>query len=335
MNKALLATVVVLSLSGTVVATPGTGEFDIARFDTSAADLFEPFEVRELFLLRDVLEAGFIAEETWVMVSETPAGQVALITDQMAYHHVAQGRIGGRDWMASFCVVCNSGVTLTPTIDGRTLHFASAGLYDGVIVFRDTETGTLWNHITGEAMHGPLAGRRLAVANLLQMNVRQALAMEPLTRIAVSDVAYATNGFRAADEQRVTLSSVFESNLGEEDLRRPRMEMGLGIWSETSRRYYPIDTIRSEGGALVDVFDGRRLLVYIDPVSSTPAALFVEADRARRQDDQIHLDDGSTVRSGMVWTGSGASGATERPMQIFTRWYGFSLTFADPDVYGP
>jgi hypothetical protein len=30
------------------------------------------------------------------------AGRLALVTDQMAYHHVAQGEIAGEPWMVSF-----------------------------------------------------------------------------------------------------------------------------------------------------------------------------------------------------------------------------------------
>jgi hypothetical protein len=31
-----------------------------------------------------------------------PAGRLAFLTDQMAYHHVAQGEMNGEPWMVSF-----------------------------------------------------------------------------------------------------------------------------------------------------------------------------------------------------------------------------------------
>ena len=80
---------------------------------------------------------------------------------------------------------------MVPTIDGKTHHFNNVGLYDAVFVMQDTETKTLWNHITGEAIYGPLVGHNLGpVRNLLQMNVKQALAMDPKMRIAISDRIY-------------------------------------------------------------------------------------------------------------------------------------------------
>jgi hypothetical protein len=33
---------------------------------------------------------------------ETAAGKLALITDLMTYHHIAQGQAPNKDWMATF-----------------------------------------------------------------------------------------------------------------------------------------------------------------------------------------------------------------------------------------
>lgn len=230
-------------------------------------------------------------------------------------------------------MVCNTGVSLAPTLDGVNHHFYAAGLYDGLIVLKDEETGTYWNHVTGEGMAGPLAGRRLQVSNLLQMNVAQALAMDPLARIAISDQPYSTRVIRWTS-MRATLTSLFEGTLGVEDGRRDRMELGLGIWSDSSRRFYPMATIR-KAGALIDTFDGRTVVVYVDPSTSTPAAAFVDAGKAKREGDQILLDDGSVIRAGVRYDRTGEALVSERPFQLFTRWYGFSLTFPNPEVYEP
>ena len=37
-----------------------------------------------------------------LLVMETAVGRLALITDQMTYHHIAQGRARNKDWMATF-----------------------------------------------------------------------------------------------------------------------------------------------------------------------------------------------------------------------------------------
>lgn len=112
------------------------------------------------------------------------------------------------------------------------------------------------------------------------------------------------------------------------------MDMGLGVWSGDIRRYYPMETIRQRGDAFVDVIDKRKVLIYIDPETFTPAALFVDSDAARLQGKDIRLDGGISLRSGVLVGRDGKSRPVERPQQIFTRWYGFALTFPDCEVFG-
>ena len=40
--------------------------------------------------------------KTRVLVIETAAGPLAFLQDQMAFHHIAQGNAGGKDWMVTF-----------------------------------------------------------------------------------------------------------------------------------------------------------------------------------------------------------------------------------------
>src|SRR6266849_9744660 len=92
----------------------------------------------------------------------------------------------------------------------------------------------------------------------------------------------------------------FRGTLGKEDQRRPRMELGLGVWTATTRRYYPVARIREHGGAFLDRLDGRAVLIYIDPESNTPAALFVRSASAKMQDKDVLLDNGSIVRTSVL-----------------------------------
>jgi len=237
---------------------------------------------------------------------------------------------------------------------------------------QDRETKTLWNHITGEALYGPRLGHTLGpVGNLLQMSVAQALELDPEIRIGISDRAYFAHGQRfgtapglieatraeppgrgrgpapggpdasgpgrggpgTAPGERELLSA-FADTLGVEDTRRPRMELGLGVWNGDTSRYYPVERIREHDEALIDDLDGRTLVVYLDPATNTPAAVFANAAGAVIKEDEVRLDDGSVIRGGVMYDAAGARIDVERPMQIFTRWYGFALTFPDPEVFG-
>ena len=248
---------------------------------------------------------------------------------------------------------------MVPTIDGQLHHFTNAGLYNGLFTLYDAESHTLWNHLTGEAEYGPLVGRTLGPpGNQLQMDVKQALEQDPKTEIAISDRVYFAGGKQfgtagaigpdrsggggqgRANQGRdgpnpdAVMSDRFRGTLGKEDQRRPRMELGLGVWTATTRRYYPVAQIREHGGAFLDHLDGRAVLIYIDSESNTPAALFVKSASARMQDKDVLLDNGLIVRTSALLDRAGNRLAMERPQQIFTRWYGFALTFPGAEVFG-
>ena len=220
---------------------------------------------------------------------------------------------------------------MTPTVNGETHHFSVGGVYDGLFVMVDRETETLWNHVTGEAMHGPLRGADLPTSNLLQMNVRQALAMDVNMRVAISDRPYSSTPFAPANPDP-TLPDSFVPTLGTEDARRPRMDIGLGVWADGSSRYYPMEMLRQNGNAFIDEFDGRRLLVFIQPESATPAALFVNATSVTWSQEEVRLDTGVVVRAGLLVDQNGRPMPLERPQQMFTRWCGFALTFPGCEV---
>jgi hypothetical protein len=46
-------------------------------------------------------------------------------------------------------------------VDGRTLTFRLFGINNQNFIMRDEETGSWWQQVSGEALHGPLKGRRL------------------------------------------------------------------------------------------------------------------------------------------------------------------------------
>ena len=191
------------------------------------------------------------------------------------------------------------------------------------------------------------------------MNVKQALEQDPKTEIAISDRVYFAGGkqFGTAGEigpgrggagggqgranqgpngpnPDAAMTDRFRGTLGKEDQRRPRMELGLGVWTATTRRYYPVARIREHGGAFLDRLDGRTVLIYIDPESNTPAALFVKSASAKMRDKDVLLDNGLIVRTSVLLDRAGKRLTMERPQQIFTRWYGFALTFPGSQVFG-
>jgi len=220
------------------------------------------------------------------------------------------------------------------------LEFQEQGLYDGLFLMADRKTGTYWSHLTGEALHGPLAGEKLPVHNVLHTSVEQALREDPGTRVAISDHPRA----RRRDEgggtltdilSRIGLPDPFRPTMGRNDDRRPRMDMGIGLWTGGGQaRYYPLEEIEARERALLDDFAGRRVLVYYDPSARALQALYTEADEVRWEGGVLHLSSGERIGGGVLRGPDGERVEVERPLQVFTRWYGFSLTFPDTEVFG-
>lgn len=80
----------------------GGGEFDLSRAFMAKRTIFEPLYVTETRPLREALAEDVVREETRLLIVERNGERLALVTAQMAYHHVAQGELKGEPWMVSF-----------------------------------------------------------------------------------------------------------------------------------------------------------------------------------------------------------------------------------------
>lgn len=89
-------------MAESVITSEPSSAFDPSRAALFNRDVFAPFRVRQYEQLIDLVESGRIRPRTPVLVTELPTQPVALITTQMAYHHVAQGDIAGKPWLVSF-----------------------------------------------------------------------------------------------------------------------------------------------------------------------------------------------------------------------------------------
>ena len=229
---------------------------------------------------------------------------------------------------------------MAPSVDGTPHTFIEHGLYDGLFLMRDEESGTYWDHMTGEAVYGPLTGTSLEVRNVQMTNPAQALAAHPDALIALSDR-------QMGSDERVSLggllasvgsglSRMFSSTVEEEDGRRPTLDLGLGLWEGETARYYPYDVITGGENAILDRFQDRTVLVYLDPAAYALAAMYVEVDGFEWDGKVLRLSDGSRIQEGVLYGPDGARARPDRPLQVFTRWYGFSLTFPETGIFeGP
>ncbi len=191
-------------------------------------------------------------------------------------------------------------------MDGRLLHLGAVGLSNALAVLADVETRSYWDHITGEAFAGPLAGRQLDAWPISLTTVAAALALRPVPPLVRSPHRsprkwLAERLYRRRLFGRQWLPRLFRLTMsGPADPRLPELAQGLGVTVGERARFYPLAAIPA--GGIEENWNDRWLRLRLGPVDGVPYA---------------------------EWAGSG-----ERPMQLLTRWYGFAFTYPGCEVYG-
>ncbi len=294
--------------------------------------LFPPFDVAFYEDLKVALANRLVDPDTKLMVFEVGQQTLALVLKQMAYHHVAQGQLHGQAWAAFFCVSCNMGASLVPIINGQVHRFRVTGVYNAMSMMSDDETGSVWEHVTGECIRGPLQGAQLHTRPAQYLTAAQLLAAVPDATIALSKASWRSRLLDAFLLRRMLRPSgympgVFRISMTKRDTRLPELELGLGIWMNGQARFYPMSAIKSQQNALIDTLGQQQMVVYIDPVSGTPVAHRSTAQIAGWDGETLVLDSGERIHNGYMLDSAAEKQPLDRPNQQFTRWYGFSYMF--------
>ena len=84
------------------IVEAGSDGFEVERAILLDSTVYVRFDVTTTRPLREAVDDGLLQAQTRVLVMEHSKGRLALVTDQMTYHHTAQGEIDGEPWMVSF-----------------------------------------------------------------------------------------------------------------------------------------------------------------------------------------------------------------------------------------
>lgn len=134
------------------IASPTT--FDVNRADLHSTPHYRPFSVTATVDLADALDKNLISPDSALVIMERDGAALALETSKMAYHHIAQGEFKGEPFFVTFCAVCNGAAAFSSVVDGQLNHFAEGGMYNAMMLIRDNETGSYWDHIRGTCLYG-------------------------------------------------------------------------------------------------------------------------------------------------------------------------------------
>ncbi|MDX2161657.1 MAG: DUF3179 domain-containing (seleno)protein [bacterium] len=313
--------------------------FDVSRAhlqDYLDTDKFPArLEISDSVPLRDALAEGRIAPETEMLSFEQEGILYTFPMQMILSYNVIQGQISPeKPWVMTFCNACNTGVVFDPTVNGQLRHFERRGAYDGLMLIHDAETGSFWQHITGEALHGVSVGQRLRmIANTRRVTAAEAAARAtpvlllsaPLTPEQQKLARYTTKMTANPEIAQEAITSTF--NPTAEDTRRPRFELGLGVWTDDHSIFYPLTSLHMHDNIVRTTFAGRPLLVYQAPDAFSPSAVYLDTRTAYWEGDILRLDQGMTLRHEVLYDANGAVLPLERPNQLLMRWFGFAFTF--------
>ncbi len=190
-------------------------------------------------------------------------------------------------------------------IDGTVHWFGTTGLANGLAVLGDEQTWTSWDHMTGEAFDGPLKGHALERYAIRHTTAAALRSEDPDLRIQVSDyrslgmTASALVGRKKIGTKGFIPPTFYASMSSRIDPRLPKLTNGLGVLVGDEARYYPMAALAEP---VHDPWQGRVLTVSLGPIDGVPRA---------------------------VWADGG-----EAPMQLFSRWYGFSFNWPGCAIHG-
>ena len=148
-------------------------------------------------------------------------------------------------------------------MDGQTLHFHLVGINNQNFIMEDEETGTWWQQVSGEAIQGPLEGKRLEGVPWDEVSFGIWKREHPDTLVLRPDEDYESRYLRRDwDAQMGDVPTVV--SVDPEDGLGPR-SLVVGVAVGQKAKAYPIEALLAQS----PVADG---------IGSTPLLLVVGAD---------------------------------------------------------
>jgi len=150
------------------------------------------------------------------------------------------------------------------TVNGQRLHFYPEAVWRRNMIMRDKETGTLWQHATGEALIGPLKGMQLEILGGSLMNWGEWKREHPETTLALEPEVW--KGL-ITNEKVLELTDLITPSLRlpgmVNDNRLPFTEEIIGIVLNGEARAYSIRALQKEN-AINDIVGNTAISIYFD-----------------------------------------------------------------------
>lgn len=233
--------------------------------------------------------------------------------------------------------------------NGKPLHFDYDSMVGSNEVFKDRETGSLWQQTLSMATSGPLKGTRLDLYPFLLTQWGEWRKQHPDTLVLKPLPGYADHiaGMNKFINQQWRPASADtrpapRGAFGNDDRLMPH-EMVLGLQMNGGEKAYPLSALRKEG-AINDRIAGMPVVVVHQPASDTTTAFdprhngkilkfqAADAEADRLVDVETHS---SWNAYGLCLSGR-LKGVQLKPLVLEPEfWFAWSEFHPKTEVYGP
>lgn len=173
--------------------------------------------------------------------------------------------------------MCNTALVIRAEANGKPLHFDYDSMVGSNEVFKDRETGSLWQQTLSKATSGPLKGTRLEVYPFLltqwgewRKQHADTLVLKPLPGYADHMAGINKYISRQWSLGVSDAGTAPRGAFGKDERLKPR-DMILGLQTNDGEKAYPLSALRKER-VINDRVGGMPVVVVHQPASDTTTA---------------------------------------------------------------
>lgn len=176
-------------------------------------------------------------------------------------YHAINDVIGDTAVAIAFCEQCTGAAAFRRRLNGRLLSMEVPGVYNGTIVLRDRETGTIWAPFSGRALEGPLAGRKLDRIPVSLTRWGEWKSRHPQTGVVWAPEEGRDGHGSWYEPGKWGIVSEMGATIENWDARLPENALVYGVDIEEAARSYPIAEIEARSGLVNDLFRGVPVII--------------------------------------------------------------------------
>jgi Protein of unknown function (DUF3179) len=228
------------------------------------------------------------------------------------------------------------------TVDGRVLHFHLAGINNQNFIMRDEETGSWWQQVTGEAILGPLKGRRLKSVFVDQLSFSLWKKEKAHGRVLRPDEKIlASKQYASADWEKEMARMRIVAGTDKDRRLEPRT-LVIGVTLANKSTAYPFTALQKQS-PIVDFVGGVPIVLVLGEDNRSVRAFERKVDG--RTLEFFKKTDGSNwqlidSQTGSIWdfngkaiSGTLAGRQLKKVPILEDYWFDWAIYHPDTEVY--